>query len=284
MIEFSLTDAGNLAIQQQMHSPAVYLDHWAMRRISEDSALETRFVEVLTRKAGTLVISWLNLFEFTKMRDPKTVRAAEKLLEDVIPQLFFIESNPFKVMENEAHLSAGYVGSGAPQADTDLLRGLTFLRPAGLKAFTAEGLITFLHEADIGKMIDELSSTVVERIEAMRVEMDSSVSVENLIRHRPQNRTFVNGTAQILQELLRRFLYDRRINVTINDGIDLLHTVVPVSYCDFVLLDRHWAKEVNRMRQQFQRDHLKLPLAHVFSEPKDGIGRFLVQLSEYSDI
>jgi len=59
MIELTIGAKGKLTAAQQIVSPAVYLDHWALRAVSADIALSERFTKVLEARAGALLLSCL---------------------------------------------------------------------------------------------------------------------------------------------------------------------------------------------------------------------------------
>ena len=44
MVRLSFADNDNLIIEQSMEPPAICLDHWATRNISEDRTTSNRFV------------------------------------------------------------------------------------------------------------------------------------------------------------------------------------------------------------------------------------------------
>jgi hypothetical protein len=56
MITFQNT-AGVVQFTQQLLSPSVYLDHWALRAISESEALSSRLSHALKLSGGTLALS-----------------------------------------------------------------------------------------------------------------------------------------------------------------------------------------------------------------------------------
>jgi hypothetical protein len=47
MIELSINKTGDLEATQRLTLPAVYLDHWAVRRFSEDTGKADRLVAAL---------------------------------------------------------------------------------------------------------------------------------------------------------------------------------------------------------------------------------------------
>ena len=77
MLALTMTQAGEPGVLLQHVSPLVYLDHWALRRFSEDSDLGARLTGILRDRGGTLALSWLNLGEYAAVSDPKQRRAAE---------------------------------------------------------------------------------------------------------------------------------------------------------------------------------------------------------------
>jgi hypothetical protein len=80
--------------------------------------------------------------------------------------------------------------------------------------------------------------------------------------------------------MLRTFLVDKRLKITRNHAIDLMHAIVPVAYCDLVLLDKHWQTQVERVRQRFAAVAIPVPMAKVFSERAKGIDQFLSELEK----
>ncbi len=52
--------------------------------------------------------------------------------------------------------------------------------------------------------------------------------------------------------------------MTKNDAADLSHAVVPVSCCQYVLLDKHWEEQVNQARKRLSAK-MSLAIANVFS-------------------
>jgi len=64
--------------------------------------------------------------------------------------------------------------------------------------------------------------------------------------------------------------------ITANDVLDNLHAVVPVAYCDAVLLDGGTWDRVERARRKLNR--VGIEIAKAFPMRKDGIERFLTYL------
>lgn len=281
MVKYLLDQHGQLRVEQRTVAPAIYLDHWALRDISEDTALRLRFTQALVRLGGTLMLSWLNLVEFTKVTDPTQSRAAEALVEDLLPNVFFFEVNPFAVIEAEDALLGG-AAPFPPHADTQFLNAFTALRPGSPHPFTAKNLFTIPQESGLHDQMDVLADTVVDRVEVLRSEFLGDAEFEALVRRLPEGPPIQHGTRYVLRELVRPILLDQSLKFSRNHAIDLVHSVVPLAYCDIALLDKHWKAQAEKVRERVAAANMTFPVAKVFSGKTNEISQFLALLE--SDI
>ena len=273
MIRFFLDEYGQLRVQQGMVAPSIYLDHWALRDISADKTFRRRFTQALIKQGGTLTLSWLNLLEFTKVTDPSQADAAEELVDDLLPNVFFIETNPFIVLEAEDALLAG-VTPFPPHADMQFLNKFAKLKNDSPRLFTAKNLFTTFQKSDLANNLDLLADTLVERIEALRNDFLSETQFASQVRKLPCGPAIPHGTWYILRELVRPALLDQSSKYSRNHAIDLLHAVVPLAYCNIVLLDGHWKEQTEKLRKRVADANMKFPIAKVFSKRTDGLSTF----------
>jgi hypothetical protein len=82
-------------------------------------------------------------------------------------------------------------------------------------------------------------------------------------------------TDAVTRALAATFFPDLRREITLNDAIDFLHAVVPVTFCDAVLLDGATHDLVERARRQYPG----VRMAATFSGRGNGIERFLSHLA-----
>jgi hypothetical protein len=277
MIEFTINKRGYLEVVQRDVSPTVYLDHWALRRFSENPALATRLTAALKSRNGTLALSWLNLAEFTRVKVEKQALHAENLFEANLPRVFLLEVEPFAVIRREDELLAGGP-LVPPHADVEFLDAFTHLKPTSLNLFTARDLFRVVQSSGLAERFDHLADTVVGRVEALRDELDTNPEFQSAVRRLPSGPQIQRGTRFILRELVRTLLVDKGTKLTRNQAIDLIHAVVPVAYCDLVLLDKHWETQVDRVRSRFDAAGMAIPIGRVFSGKANGIERFLCEL------
>jgi hypothetical protein len=279
MIEHAFNAQGQLMISQRDMSPTVYLDHWALCQFSEDKNLGYRLTEALNRQNGTLAVSWLNLVEFTKMTMKEQAQCAENLIQSNLPRIFFLEVEPFAVIRREDDMLTGGPRT-APHADSEFLRLFGLLKPVSLELFTAHDLFRVVQDSGLDKRFDHLADTVVDRIETLRKEMDTNPKFRAKINRMALGPQIQRGTRFILYEIARTLIIDKGTKMTRNQGIDLLHTVVPIAYCDLVLLDKYWEAQVERVRSRFRTAGMSVPMAKVFSGKSDGIETFLFELEK----
>jgi hypothetical protein len=264
----SLTIGRNdeILASQELTTPSVYLDHWALRRASDTPSLAESLATSLERLSGTLVISFADIAEFPRL-DAATTRRAEELIDRVRPHLFFQEFNPWSVIPREEALMAGGRPE-PPHADLQLLRLVaTALTPPGLEPFTCLGMLSAVTGAD-ATATERMKATFLSRMADLRTEYlsdgDFRSAVDGAIRKQEQPRS----TAIVLRELVGGLMRDSKSPLTGNDAMDFFHAVVPVSYCDFVLLDSRWRDQVDRLRARLAKFGSPLRVATAYSGPR----------------
>jgi hypothetical protein len=60
-------DGNDFVFEISAVPPLIYLDHWALRRFSSNTALKKRFLEIF-RSRGTLMMSLMNAVEIPSSR------------------------------------------------------------------------------------------------------------------------------------------------------------------------------------------------------------------------
>lgn len=279
MIKFDFNGTIHPVAVQELKRPAVYLDHWAIRLFSEDGVLGSRFVTALNAKNGTWAISLLNFMEFVAMTDQNQAAQFETLLEQAIPNLFIIDFQAFDVIDRETTLLQG--GSkNAPYGDVSFLKVFTEVHPDSPRPFTAKSLVTAVvqHRDRLAPALKSFQNTVMKRVRCMRDEMLADEQVKKNVDGSPKS-VLDRPTLLFVRELIGTFLRDNDNTRALNDmnnATDLFHAVVPVAYCDFVLLDAAWVHRVGLIHDRLKKHEIEIEPAKVFS--KKNIEDFLQQL------
>jgi len=66
-----IESAGETRVRESFDSPTLYLDHWAIRLFSDDTAFQDRLIKALLAKGGTLLLSHFSFAEFTRGSSPQ---------------------------------------------------------------------------------------------------------------------------------------------------------------------------------------------------------------------
>jgi hypothetical protein len=278
VIAFTTIGDAGVRVEQWCDAPTVYLDHWALRRISESAALARAFSVTLKARGGTLALSWLNLVEFSKLTDAKQAAQADALLDEVKPRLFFLNPDFFKVIGEEDRLQAGGPPS-APHADQVSLRFFAkhnLLKPGALELLPKQNLFQLSQKAGVVAKFETFADGIVARIESLRQDYRANRDFSLAVKRVPKGKPIQRGTWFVAREVLGALLVDTDSKVNRHDAVDACHAIVPASYCDFVLLDRRWKALVERARRRFAEGGLSFQVAKVYSE--SGLQDFLAEL------
>jgi hypothetical protein len=111
---------GRPLTRQRLLQPAVYLDTWAIRDLSESASLASRFRSALLRAGGTLVLSPLTFIDFAGYDDPRHAKNAGEFIGSLAPHLFFSHFDPFTVSSREFAVMNGQTKE-SPAGDVELL-------------------------------------------------------------------------------------------------------------------------------------------------------------------
>lgn len=272
MITFTLNENGGLSARQWDIAPTVYLDHCALRTISEDQEFTARLAMVLGSLGGTLALSWVNVAEFAKVTNQQQARKAEKLIDANIPRIFLLEADPFKVIDREDSLLRGGPHI-PPHGDLEFLRTIFLRNPESMALYSANDLFDAVQNPKLVQRNERLADTFVSEVERFRRE---DKPIPKMVGSTQR------GTRYILRELMRPLIKDKQRPVTRNDAFDFYHAVVPVAYCDFAILDKSWEAHVNQACTRLKSWGMSAPIAKVFSLKADGLDQFILELEQWT--
>jgi hypothetical protein len=93
--------AGETRVRESFDSPTVYLDHWAIRLFSDDTALQDRLIKALLAKGGKLLLSHFSFAEFARGSSPQNCADAERFLQRALPNIFLTDFRLDDVLARE---------------------------------------------------------------------------------------------------------------------------------------------------------------------------------------
>ena len=240
--------------------PLIYLDHWALRHISDDSFSRKRVGEVFQKK-GTLLFSWTNVLEVAANSDA-SLKAIQSFLSEIREHWFPIEWNAFKVIERE---KAFTLGNNNPCLASGFLEAYY--------PHISDGPLSLSTVCDLTQD-NEINSACRQNLECVKEETRKTLIYwrsEKLKNNGTPHFDPSSPTTYVVEEF-RKLIQKETFNIDKNDAIDFLHATVPIAYGDFVLLDKHWADLVKK---------LKLPLDCVKVYSLRQVEKFLENLERF---
>lgn len=256
---------GTPTIQITATRPLVYLDHWAIRRFADDARLQERFLAHVGDGRGSLALSMVNSMELGHQGAGASMDRVRAFLAAVGRAFCLLHATQEDVV-------AGITEHRVPE-DVAVLDSSTASSFAtwtgGVGAdLTASRFVDWSLQG-----VTEASEVVYEakrRLHAALLAMQARHAATGLYPpFREPHRAITYVWTRLLIELLREGgPFDE------NDGLDLQHAAVPLTACDFVLLDRRWTDLAQRVRRPERR-------AEVFSGRKGQIEAFLSALERW---
>jgi hypothetical protein len=271
-VKVTPTTDGRFTVTQSFIPPTVYLDHWAVRALTDEPVWQDRFVEALKAAGGTLMLSHLTFTEFANVADPRHATDTEHFLDRVFPNVFLASIDLRDVLRQE--LRARPHAPTAPPADAALTEYFVTKQPP--RSFVG--------------MISPLSRT--QKLRAHAAIMNRTIAAHiNRVRREPAfikaSRTFTAHepgapALAVFRELARIPGIDQQMRIEPNDSTDFQHAVVALAYCSFALLDRKWTDFGGRVQRNLTK--LGVPLRLAKSFPKSQMTTFLEALENHPNL
>ena len=250
--------------------PCIYLDHWALRRLSEDDAQGDRFISALKQR-GTLMFSVMNVAEIGADASHRRSQQVRDFLRRIGLRWFPMTIDPLRVIRaEEEDAPSGKLHCASPEFLTD-------------PAFAAKllcGPLSLAHVIDLTagrggdclRRVTECKTTqLLEELQRWR----------SLYRQEPEALDAQYPPLKFNANTPMRGIYNGLVRYTIKDTFpldlnhmrDFCHATVSLRCADMVTLDSHWAAQAKKL-------HLPDGFVKVYSEPD--LSNFLSHLEAAS--
>ncbi len=236
-----------IELQEHFSCPTVYLDHWALNDLSLDVTLRNRFVTLMNEKAGTFRISLVNIAELKKQADESQVNSILDMINK-ITDCGFINVDTDEVIKKEnALITEPSLKSVVhnPSAEVKIIEIYLMEYNNPDKWHISEIIRSTLNELpakhqtknNIGFLQDMQRLLKTIRNDKKYLERASN-RFKTLKTQGPQYQT---ATREMLQMAIDFVIRNRDMKMSeYSEWEDLFHVIVPVSYCDLVLIDKRW--------------------------------------------
>lgn len=269
MITLSVGVGGEIIANQFCTDPTVYLDLWALIDFSLDQASGDRFINSLLRRKGTLALSWLHFLELSQLSDQSQVDKVIHFLERVSPHLYFIDVIPKQVIASEdLIIQRGKVI--APHTDERFLKAFVVHRRATVNPLSIGEFLRDFRQSEVIKLCQTFMKELDDVLEEARKKARGSTVLAARIRQSPTGPQIPHATRYINIEAARDLVRNVTAGMAANDWRDLFHMIVPLAYCDVLLLDHRWATKAKEIVERIRRAGNQAQVAQVFSKRELG--------------
>ena len=258
-----------LEIKQTAQSPLVYLDTWSYDYFIENRQHGENFIDILWETGGTLCISLMIIAELSKRTDKKQIYQICDFLDSC--DTFVIDMNSSRVIRKEQKNQDFDYSIVISDEDVLRLLGIFCYQPLTAK-FSITNLIKKISD-ELKKPIEtDFSGALNPIIKTARDNVELLEAAKRRYKSKIQ-RTGPPYTEAIEKRCLDFITANKTMKMPESEWADVFHLIVPVSYCNFVLLDNRWTSFVNSLELEYP------DIAKVYK--KGQIEEFLNDLAGY---
>ena len=247
MITCELDADGNGKVVETFNRPIVYLDNWALNEIALCTEWREKFIQGMNDKNGHLRVSLMNLTELITQTDKDQIDSILTLIDSTDSGIINIDM--FDVMSKEKGQSR-FTCFGNPSSDLET--SLCYLQ--------ANGFPNTVHVRDIFNIFlkgnpplstsfsdwtqfSDMMESTTEKGRKNEAYLNKIKEHAREIRKKPTEERAL--TKELFYLAYKFVMSNKDMTMNSNEWKDIFHTVVPVAYCDYVLLDRRWVGFVN---------------------------------------
>ncbi len=267
-------------IEQVTSRPSIYLDQWTWCLLSENAELRKSFIDTARGVNATVMYSSVTLAELASIEDKKQINAIIEVMDSL--DYGFSDSNPFKVTrrEEELEMPEGDIFKGNnPCCDFELIKNYFLHGMNTLKPFRLSPILPKLRGEGTAEIYRDMRQSF-NNLTPIIVKIRNDPEKLNKAKKRHSKKELCGKQKPYTKDIYRLaidfIVVNENMNMPTNEWFDLLHTVVPVAYFDFVTLDKRWCHFIRTIFP------LSPPnIAYVFSQSE--IENFLNKIKDFTD-
>jgi hypothetical protein len=223
------------------------------------------------------------MIEFTTYEDPSHTQDAGRFFDSLLPHLYLMRCDPTLVIQNEEDLLAGR-RKQSPVGDPRALAEFAAAADRRRGRFSAAAWFNIVYgeREKLRHQLPGIAKVLYEQIAKLRKRMSDEPHSLKLIPDGPQTPKYRPPTLPLLRAIVQDMQADHALPEDQNSAVDLLHTVVPGAYCNFVLLDRQWSARLNSAAAKLVAAGIKAPVAASYSKRNGGVETFLNNLESWA--
>ena len=238
---------GQIEIRENFRGPIVYLDHWAINDISLDKVLHDKFIDVMNTKGGTFRLSVFNIIELSKQTDSSQLDLIFNMISS-IPDCGLINIDPKEVITKENSLISDpslIFEVKNPSAELELVAAYIIAHNHPTKWHVSDIIRSIIPELP-SKALSYSNSKFLQDMQRLlevgrgdeKHLQKAGQRFKSLKKNGPK---YQRPTREVFAMALDFVMRNSQMKMSeYSEWIDLFHVVVPVSYCDIVMVDKRW--------------------------------------------
>jgi hypothetical protein len=242
-------DLGNnqIEIQEHFRSPMVYLDHWALNDLSLNTAYRDRFIKIMNERGGTLRLSVVNIVEISKQGDKNQVKSILDMIRD-IEDCGLINMDPRDVIRKENALISNpslIMAVKNPSAEIEIVAAYLVARNRPVRWHVADIISAAISQPPSKSMSESSTKFLTDMKRLLRKGRSDPAyrkkASERFKKLKLQGPKYQTATREIWVMAIDFVLKNKGMKMSnYSEWQDLFHVIVPVSYCDIVMIDKRW--------------------------------------------
>ncbi len=226
-------------IDQIAYPPTVYLDTWALFDFIEDDRLANKFIKILNNLGGTLMLSIISVLESVGLKNQKQFQCLCDLIDSLgIDKVALLDFNFMRVITKEKIYK-----KISPAIDLGLLDSFIKIHKPENLLKVSEIFLAYRQDLENGKVLNEKwEDDLFPIVKRARNNTNSLSNAKKRFRRRKEkaNTCKFPCTEFLMETCFDYIAINENMKMPDKEWRDIFHTIVPVAYCDFVLVDKRW--------------------------------------------
>jgi len=226
-------------IDQIAYPPTVYLDTWALFDFIEDDRLANKFIKILNNLGGTLMLSIMSILESVGLKNQKQFQCLCDLIDSLgIDKVALLDFNFMRVITKEKIYK-----KISPAIDLGLLDSFIKIHKPENLLKVSEIFLAYRQDLENGKVLNEKwEEDLFPIVKRARNNTNSLSNAKKRFRRRKEkaNTCKFPCTEFLMETCFDYIAINENMKMPDKEWRDIFHTIVPVAYCDFVLVDKKW--------------------------------------------
>ena len=236
-----------IEIREHFISPMVYLDHWALNDFSIDKALRDKFVDAMNAKGGTFRLSVFNIVELSKQSDSSQVDAILNMISR-IPNCGLINNDANLVIAKEDALisdPSSIFEVNNPSAEIEIVAAYLMAHNNPNEWHVSDIIQSIIPELPSKTLLQSNSKFVQDMQRLLMVGRGDKQQLKEAEKRfksfKKDGPKYQRPTREIFAMAIDFVMRNSQMKMLeYSEWTDLFHVIVPVSYCDIVMVDKRW--------------------------------------------